>query len=63
MEKDFLFVLKVKPATPDMPWQVTLKDPKTEEKRIFRDALSLARHLENLGDVEGSSLKGETRTL
>jgi hypothetical protein len=62
MEKDFLFVLKVKPATPEMPWQVTLKDPKTEEKRIFHDALSLARHLENLVDVGGPDLKGETKT-
>jgi hypothetical protein len=59
MEKDFLFVSKVKPATPEMPWQATLKDPKTEEKRIFRDAPNSARHLENLADIEGSSLKGE----
>jgi hypothetical protein len=48
MEKDFLFILKVKPATAEMPWQATLKDPKTEEKCIFRDALGLARHLEHL---------------
>jgi hypothetical protein len=58
MEKDFLFVLRVKPATADMPWQATLKDPKSEEKRIFRYALALARHLERLTHLhqeQGSS--------